>query len=67
VDRWLQFYYQDKMVTLQGIPSAVQMGPPIYNNQLVAFDKTDSILYLVQVQVLAAIDSPEQSIPPDLQ
>jgi len=67
VDRWLQFYYQDQLVTLQGIPSEVQLGPLVCHNQLVEFDKTDSILYLVQVQAIAAIDSPDLSIPTDLQ
>lgn len=42
------------------------MGPPICQNQLLAFDKTDSILYLVQVQELATTDTSEPTIPPDL-
>jgi hypothetical protein len=31
------------LITLQGIPSEAQMGPLVCYNQLVVFDKTDSI------------------------
>ena len=67
VDRWLQFSYQDKLITLQGIPTAVQLGPPVTHNQLLAFDKTDSILYLVQIQALEPAAPQEPSLPLDLQ
>jgi hypothetical protein len=43
VDKWIQFQYQDKLITLQGIPCEAQMGPPVCHNQLVVFDKIDSI------------------------
>ena len=66
VDRWLQFSYQDKLITLQGIPTDVQLVPPVTHNQLLAFDKTDSILYLVQIQVMEPAAPQEPSLPPDL-
>ena len=67
VDRWLQFSYQDKLITLQGIPTDVQLGTPVTHNQLLAFDKTDSILYLVQIQALEPAAPQEPSLPLDLQ
>lgn len=46
---------------------ASQLGPPVCQNQFVALEKTDSILYLVQVQATEPNVSIEQDIPLDLQ
>jgi hypothetical protein len=67
VDRWLKFSHEQQTVTLLGISPETQLGPPVCQNQLVALDKTDSILYLVQVQATEPTVSIEQDIPPDLQ
>jgi hypothetical protein len=67
MDRWLQFSYQGQLVTLKGIPSEAKLGPPACQNQLIAFDKTYSILYTAQVQVITLYDTSKPSLPQDLQ
>jgi hypothetical protein len=54
-------------VTLEGIPSEAKLGPPVCQNQLIAFDKTYFILYTVHVQVITPDDTSKPSLPQDLQ
>jgi hypothetical protein len=54
-------------VVLHGIPSATQLGLPICNNQLVDLDKTNLLLYLVQLQASDRVLPQEHAVPPDLQ
>ena len=70
VERWLQFQYQGQLIKLQGLTSGVTISPPVSQSQLQAFDKNDSILYVVQLQSTPSPDSiadSEDSLPEDLQ
>jgi hypothetical protein len=67
VERWIKFQYNKHEVVLHGISSATQLGPPVSNNQLVALEKTNSLLYLVQLQASDTVVQPQQAVPPDLQ
>lgn len=69
-DKWMQFTHDKQLIKLQGILSSAQLGPPISHSQLQALDKTDSILYVVQLQAVDSTTTNGQSItslPPDLQ
>jgi hypothetical protein len=65
--RWLKFSYIGSAVKLQGITSCTQFGPPVSSHQLQALDRTDAILYVVQLQPVSTTDSHSNDIPRELQ
>lgn len=67
VERWLQFHYKGQVIKLQGLTSQPTLGPPVSSLQLRAFDKSDSILYVVELQSISpAEDSIENTLPIEL-
>lgn len=67
VEKWLQFQYQNKLIKLQGILPTVHMGAPVSLQKLQAMDRTDSILYAVQLQAKEENISTSTPLPPELQ
>lgn len=68
VQRWVQFHYQGQLIRLQGLTSQPTLGPPVSSLQLQAFDKSDSILYVVELQSISPLEAPvEDSLPKELQ
>ena len=67
VDKWLQFTHHNKVIKMQGILPSANLGAPISQYQLQALDKTDSILYVVQLQAKRTTDLVSTSLPPELQ
>jgi ribulose bisphosphate carboxylase small subunit len=66
-ERWMQFTSNNQEVKLQGLLPDTTMGPPVSHHQLQAFDKVDSILYLVQLYELSSTPTTTQQLPQDLQ
>lgn len=56
--RWMKFNCQHQEVKLQGICAGAIMRPPVSQHQLQVLDKTDSILYLVQLQEASSLEPP---------
>lgn len=54
----MQIPHDNTVVTLKGVSASPKMGPPISYSQLQALYKTDSVLYMVQVQTP---QSPQES------
>ena len=67
VDKWLQFQHNNKFIKLQGILPSVQMRAPVSQYQLQALDRTDSILYVVQLQAKEGSTSTSPPLPTELQ
>jgi len=65
--RWIQFNYHSKDITLQGIQPGTVLGPPVSQQQLQAMHKTDSILYMVQLYTAQAPIQSSSEIPEPLQ
>ena len=59
-ERWMKFNCNNQEVKLQGLLPEATMGPPVSQHQLQAFDKTDSILYLVQLYEVSSSVLPTQ-------
>ena len=53
VQRWLQFCHQGSEIKIQGILTQTQLGPPLSNLQLQALEKTESILYAIELQAVS--------------
>lgn len=66
-ERWIQFTHNNKPITLQGIQSGAVLGPPISQQQLQAMHKTDSILYLIQLNTTHGSTSSNSPLPDALQ
>lgn len=66
-DRWLKFYHNQQKIKLQGILPEVTVGPPISPHQLQALTKTDSILYIVQINAITSSEHVASTLPDDLQ
>lgn len=52
---------------MQGIKLDTQLGPPVSSNQLQAVDKTNAILYAVQLKPVLPSAQPQSDTPADLQ
>lgn len=69
-DKWLQFSHCNQLIRLQGILPTTSLGTLVSQHQLQALDKTDSILYVVQLQTVdTTTNSPQDisSLPSELQ
>lgn len=67
-EKWIQFKQDNQLIRLQGILPVPKLGPPVSSSQLLAMDRTASILYVVQIKT---VDSPlllpnDSSIPPEI-
>ena len=47
--KWLQLDHDSKPIQLYGIQPTTIMGPPITTQQLYAMQKSESILYIIQL------------------
>lgn len=65
--RSLKFIHHQQKIKLQGILPEVAVGPPISPHQLQALNKTDSILYIVQINVVQNPEPIFPTLPEDLQ
>jgi hypothetical protein len=65
-DKWLQFSYNNQLITLKGISPTATMGSPITNSQLAALVKEDSILYHVQVHMVQAQSKCATTLPAEI-
>jgi hypothetical protein len=65
--QWLKFIHHQQKIKLQGILPKVAVGPPISPHQLQELNKTDSILYIVQINVVQNPEPIFPTLPEDLQ
>lgn len=69
--KWLQFDHASKPIQLYGIQCATIMGPPISYDQLLAMQKQDSILFMIQLNAVEDSTSEDSDtsnvIPPAIQ
>lgn len=62
-EKWLQFNHFQKPSRLHGILPVTTIGAPVSQHQLQAFGKSDSILYIVQVQALETVGDDTDQLP----
>lgn len=66
-ERWIKLVSRNQEIKLQGILPRVVMGPPISPAQLHSLEKTDSIMYSVQINEVPASEPETKPVPPEIQ
>lgn len=66
-EKWMQFQYNGKVISLQGVKHNVQLGPPISETQLKALIKSDSILYMIHLEAMEMQKVSESELQPEIQ